>query len=124
MQGAFRSATTDMTSHLGSNSLISTQEPYTALGYNHIGGGNETTTTARLSLNKIVDWVVVELRDAIDPTIIVASKAGLVKKDGTIVNRLDGTSAIGFPFASGGSYYVAIRHRNHLSVMSASAITF
>lgn len=114
----------EMTTNLNTASLIPTTEPYTELGYSYVGGGGETSLTSVITTNDIVDWVVVELRDATDPTMIVASKAGLVKKDGTIVNRLDGTSAIGFPFASGGSYYVAIRHRNHLSVMSAAAITF
>lgn len=114
----------DMSTYLSINNLVPTSEPYTGLGYNFVGGGGETSSLATISTNDITDWVVVELRDASDPTMIVASKAGLVRKDGTVVNRLDGASPIGFPLAGGSSYYVAIKHRNHLSIMTNTTVGF
>lgn len=121
LQGAFNG--TDMTTNLNS-SLVPMTEPYTALGYSYVGGGGETSNSAVITANDVTDWVVVELRDAATPTTIVASAAALLRKDGTVANRLDGTSALAFPFATGTSYYVAIKHRNHLSVMSNAAIGF
>jgi len=66
----------------------------------------------------IVDWVLIELRDPGDPTLIVASRSALLQRDGDIV-ELDGVSPVGIS-ASAGDYHIAVRHRNHLAVMSAS----
>ena len=44
-----------------------------------------------------------------------------LKSDGTIVDT-DGTSPVQFTGLSAGNYYIVIRHRNHLAIMSASAI--
>lgn len=87
-----------------------------------------TTETAANSVfsvsgnNAIVDWVLVELRDATTPTTIVASKAALLQKDGDVVD-VDGVSPVSFGVATG-SYYVAIKHRNHLGFRSALTSTF
>jgi uncharacterized repeat protein (TIGR01451 family) len=70
----------------------------------------------------IVDWVFVELRSAADPTVIVSSRSALLQRDGDIV-ELDGTSPIQVRAASSQAYFVAVRHRNHLAVMTASPIT-
>jgi len=44
----------------------------------------------------------------------------LLQRDGDIVNA-DGTSPLFFSGIAGGNYYVSIKHRNHLGVMSAAA---
>lgn len=104
--------------------LIPLTEPYTALGYSHVsGGGGETIAPAVLAVagpNAIVDWVVVELRDAADPTIILATRSALLQRDGNIV-RTDGLSAVQFDLPVK-DYHVAVRHRNHLGVMTAAPV--
>lgn len=71
--------------------------------------------------NAIVDWVFVELRSSSDSTVVVDSRAALVQRDGDIVD-IDGISAIQFSTATNAqSYFVAVRHRNHLGVMTATA---
>lgn len=70
----------------------------------------------------IVDWVFVELRDENDYTNIVATRSGLVQRDGDIVD-LDGTSALFFPDVATANYYLVVRHRNHLGVMTQSPKT-
>ncbi|MFD0963444.1 M43 family zinc metalloprotease [Pseudofulvibacter geojedonensis] len=69
----------------------------------------------------IVDWVFVELRDDVTNTTVVHSQSALLQRDGDVVG-VDGTSAITFDSTSR-DYYVAIKHRNHLGVMSSTAIT-
>ncbi|MBK6542856.1 MAG: peptidoglycan DD-metalloendopeptidase family protein [Flavobacteriales bacterium] len=104
--------------------LVPVTEPYTALGYVHVGSGSGTTTPSVLATtgnDAIVDWVVVELRSAGDPTVRSATRAALVQRDGDVVDT-DGISAVAFSVACG-NYYVAVRHRNHLGVMTAAAIT-
>jgi hypothetical protein len=65
----------------------------------------------------IVDWVFVELRSKTNKTTIVASRSGLLQRDGDIVD-VDGVSALKFAQVSLDSFYVVVRHRNHLGVMS------
>ena len=99
-------------------------EPYTALGFTQVGGGGETTTNGVLALgggNAIVDWVFLELRDATNPATVVATKSALIQRDGDIVNAADGVSPVEIP-AVNASYYLAVRHRNHLGIRSATPI--
>jgi len=67
--------------------------------------------------NSIVDWIWVELRDRTDPRIVVASKAALLQRDGDVLD-VDGTSPVAFNVPDD-SFHVAVRHRNHLGVMTA-----
>ncbi len=68
--------------------------------------------------NAIVDWVHVELRDKNDNTATIATRSGLLQRDGDIVD-LDGTSALRFKGVNVDSFYVCVRHRTHLGVMSS-----
>ncbi len=101
-------------------------EPFTTLGYGHVGGGGgETTTPQVLAVpgnDAIVDWVLVELRDRDDNTAVVASRSALLQRDGDVV-AMDGFSPVTISVGAG-AYYVALRHRNHLGVMSADSARF
>ncbi|MEL6611066.1 MAG: hypothetical protein AAFQ53_03135 [Bacteroidota bacterium] len=68
----------------------------------------------------ISDWVLVELRSTLtsEPS---ARRAAFVLADGSVVD-LDGVSPVAFDAVVGGSYHVVVRHRNHLPIMSASAV--
>ncbi|HRG22187.1 MAG TPA: Ig-like domain-containing protein [Saprospiraceae bacterium] len=73
--------------------------------------------------NAIVDWVFVELRDKDDAKKVISTRSALLQRDGDIVD-LDGVSALAFPNTPYDAYYVVVKHRNHLGVMTASAISF
>jgi hypothetical protein len=103
--------------------LVPLSEPYTGLGYVHHGGGGEATSSATLAIsgpNAIVDWVIVELREAGNASHIVQTRSALLQRDGDVTSS-DGTSPVVFS-VSAGVYHVAIRHRNHLGVMSLEAL--
>ncbi len=70
--------------------------------------------------NAIVDWVYVELRDELTNTLVAASTSALLQRDGDVVD-VDGVSPLSFGIASA-NYYVTIKHRNHLGVMSKDTI--
>ncbi|MFK7920827.1 MAG: FG-GAP-like repeat-containing protein [Bacteroidia bacterium] len=72
--------------------------------------------------NTVVDWVLVELRDAIDPTIILDSVAAFIRSNGELINP-QGKEAVDFRDFAIGQYHIALRHSNHLSVMTATPIT-
>ncbi len=122
LEGPFDGASL-MSDALRTASLIPLTEPYSSMGYIHVGGGGETVVPAVLAAtgnNAIVDWVVVELRDATTPSTVLATKSALVQRDGDVVSN-DGVSPLTFNLGAG-NYYVAIRHRNHLGCMTASSV--
>lgn len=126
LEGPYVPADGRMQDYLRDAGLLPLTEPYTALGYTFIGGGAETAgagvlTNDNASTSK-VDWVIVQLRSATNPATIVTSRSALLCRDGTITDEF-GTSPLLLK-APQGSYYVAIRHRNHLGVMSATAFSF
>lgn len=82
--------------------------------------GASIGNSAVLTANNIVDWVLVELRDATTPATVVTSKGALLQADGDVV-AMDGVSPVGF-IVAGSNYHIAIKHRNHLGVMTAASV--
>ncbi|GAB3742617.1 beta strand repeat-containing protein [Spirosoma lituiforme] len=78
-----------------------------------------TTTTGDKA---IVDWVFVELRNKTNPALVSYSRSALVLRDGSVLDS-DGQSGLKLTGISADDYYVSVRHRNHLGVMTAQAIT-
>ena len=124
LEGPYDTNTGLMHDSLRVKGLIPLTEPYTGLGYAHSGGGGgETTTNAVLSTtgaNAIVDWVMLELRDATNPSLVLATRSALVQRDGDIVG-VDGVSPVQFTQAVK-DYHLAVRHRNHFAVMTAAPV--
>lgn len=99
-------------------------EPYRGLGFLHVRGGSESTSAAVMQMQgagAIIDWVLVELRDAQDPAQIVATRSGLLRADGWIAD-MDGSSPLRFLGTPMGQYFLAVRHRNHLGIMSEAPL--
>lgn len=78
---------------------------------------NPSAVFAVTGENAIVDWIHVQLRSANDSTQVMATRSGLLQRDGDIVD-LDGISALNFSNVTLDNYYVVVRHRSHLGVMS------
>lgn len=125
--GACYNASTGlMNDDLRALGLIPTTEPYTTLsGFNHVGGGGESIAASVLNVsgnNAIVDWVFLELRDKSNSSNVLVTRSALLQRDGDIVD-VDGVSKVTFPIAYD-DYYVAVRHRNHLGVMTDAPVVF
>ena len=104
--------------------LIPLVEPYTAAGFTMAGGSGTSVPAARLTEtgpNAVVDWVLVELRNKNDPAQIQATRPALLERDGDVVG-VDGYRRLIFSLPAD-QYFVAVRHRNHLGAMTATAIT-
>jgi len=67
--------------------------------------------------NAIVDWIFIQVRDKNDYTKTLATRSGLLQRDGDVVD-LDGVSPLRFQGMNIDSFYVVVKHRNHLGVMS------
>ena len=105
-------------------------DPYPGLpAFTHVGDSATRTATvvnpgavfADHGDDSVVDWVFVELRDAGDNTSVIATRAGLVQRDGDVVD-MDGVSPLVFSSTASASYFVSVNHRNHLGVMTENAI--
>jgi hypothetical protein len=129
LQGPYEGG--QMNDNLRAKGWLPLEEPYT--DYNPIsgvykfihtnGGGGETTTSDVLSVtgpDAIVDWVFLELRAKDDNTKIEATRSALIQRDGDIVD-VDGFSPVSFDVPTE-EYYLVIRHRNHLGIMSAEPL--
>jgi hypothetical protein len=112
--GSYDQVTGLMWDSLRVKNLIYTVDPHNPNGVVHPGVFDVEGSDA------IVDWVAIELRDPLNPQVVLDSVSALIQRDGDVVG-LDGTSR---PITNltGGSYYVALRHRNHLGVCTASAV--
>jgi hypothetical protein len=101
--------------------MLPTAQPYTALGYANVTVKAGTPNFTGAGNNAIVDWVLVELRSSAASATVLARHAGLLQKDGDIVD-IDGVSPLSIEVNSG-NYFVSVRHRNHLGAMTAAAIS-
>jgi uncharacterized repeat protein (TIGR03803 family) len=132
LSGCYMPASNLMTNHLASNNILPSTEPYTtSLPYSNwytainTSGGENTTNTVLSTIGNdaIVDWVFLQLHNPSNPTQIVATRSALLQRDGDVVD-VDGVSPVEFLGLTNNNYFVSIRHRNHLGVMTASPITF
>lgn len=115
LQGPFD--TDSMQTTLSANGDLPSAQPFNGQPWNYDGG--EILVGERPD---IVDWILVQLRTGTDSSTTVATRAALLKKNGNIVD-VDGSSPVSFAGISDGNYYVVLRHRNHLALMSAATIS-
>lgn len=99
----------DLQTYFGSSGLLPTTSPYGDLAAcPEIGDASK--------MDDVVDWVKVEVRDAVDPTILLESKSLILWTTG-FVGNLDGTPQPSFTSQSK-SVRIVVKHRNHLAIMS------
>jgi hypothetical protein len=103
--------------------IIPANQPYNVSPWMYSG----TESFTSLPNENIVDWVLVELRDApdaasADDNTIVAIQAGFLLNDGSIVAE-DGSSNMSFDLSISQNLYVVVYHRNHIAVLSNYALT-
>ncbi len=121
LEGAYQS--TSMSNVLNPNYLPLLQ-PYSNLPWNYLG--NEFVSS--LPNSEIVDWILVELREAnggvsnATESTMIARQAGFLLQNGSIV-RMNGIDPIDFRILLTQNLYVVIYHRNHLSIISSSSVS-
>ncbi len=118
LEGAYRSASGTMSTALLQQDRLPLTQPYQGAPFNY--DGDEAVNAVPAG---VVDWVLLELRSELPDFTLVAQRAAFVTAQGNVVD-LDGSSAVSFENLPGGTYYLVVRHRNHLAVMSATALNF
>ncbi|MCB9265039.1 MAG: hypothetical protein H6558_08450 [Lewinellaceae bacterium] len=71
----------------------------------------------------IVDWIFLELRYKGDPSMVLAARPALLQRDGDVVD-VDGVSPVRIPVLPADDYYIVLKHRNHLGILSADPVSF
>lgn len=121
LEGPFEGSGMNVT--LNSKGLLPLSQPFNTAPWNYTG----TESVPTIPNNEIVDWFLVELRDAssaanADPSAMIANQAAFLRSDGTVVG-LDGFSNLEFNITVNDQLFVVLWHRNHLGMMSAFALT-
>ena len=114
IEGSMNQSNTAMIPYI--NDLLPLAQPFNFAPFNY--EGSEVVDAMPIDA---IDWVLVELRDEADPTMVIRTRAGLLMSDG-YVKDLDGVTPITFSDLGDGMYFLTIQHRNHLSVISDVAI--
>lgn len=115
LQGTYNGS--NMNTALNSLGHIPLSQPYTNTAPWFYTGNENVLSIPNAN---VVDWVLVELRTGTSSGTMVSKKTGFVLKDGSVVGT-DGASPLAFPLLESGSYYIVVRHRNHLAIMSATS---
>lgn len=124
LEGPYNTDSLLMGDALRRGAYLPNVEPYVGLGFAQYGqGGNENVELNvfnTMGNDAIVDWIMVEIRDKNDSSIIVSTRSALLQRDGDIVD-LDGVGAL-IIWVPEDDYFISVRHRNHLGVMSLNTI--
>lgn len=123
LEGPYDEVAGLMHDSLRAQGVLPDTEPFTALGFSDVIDclcpPVAPSVFAVTGNDAIVDWVLVELRDATDATLVRGATPALLQRDGDVVD-LDGVSSVVIETAYD-NYHVSVRHRNHLGAMMSSA---
>jgi parallel beta-helix repeat protein len=119
LQGPYDAATDEMKTDVKTMATFPLLQPYNTVPWNY--SGLEAITTTQQANDPIADWVLIEARaTASGPAL--ERKAALLYKDGTIKDN-NGSNLVRFStLMPNNSYYFVVYHRNHMPVMTATAV--
>ncbi len=119
LEGCYDTSTNLMNTNLLTSNNLPLTQPYDIAPWNYTG--TESINTAADFPADVVDWVLVEARDANYD--IVATRAAFLRNDGEVL-ELDGSEGVQFPsLLFNADYHLTVRHRNHLAVVSSNMST-
>ncbi len=114
----------NMNTDLNAVNLIPLSQPFNSSPWDYSG----TESVSSIPNDNIVDWVLIELRDASDSSdattgTIIAKQAAFLLNNGQIIST-DTAQILRFDGTLSQQLFIVIRHRNHLDIMSANAATY
>jgi len=126
--GLFGGTDTLMRDDLRRLNLIPLEQPYTTVKNNPKFapmGGTEQTTNLVLDVasdtsDSVVDWIFIEFRETKNPHKVFLTTSALVQRDGDVM--ADNGGALTYVNTLPDSFLMAVKHRNHLGVMTANPL--
>lgn len=120
LAGPYSAATGKMATTLNSLSWIPTTTPYRGDFAPTAASTPKLPNNFFLVNTDMVDWVQIELRVGTEKKNTILRKSVLVDSSGEL-RDLDASIGVSVPVKAG-NYFLVIRHRNHLAVMTAAPI--
>jgi photosystem II stability/assembly factor-like uncharacterized protein len=104
------------------NPILPLNQPYNTEPWNY--GGTESVPS--VPNTDIVDWILLEFRDAPDaasatPGTAIGRQAAFIRNNAMVVN-LDGYSRIPIDYIINNQLFIVVWHRNHLGVMTSDPV--
>lgn len=122
LEGSYEVATGAMRTTLATTHQLPLQQPFNTAPWNYYGV-EEIEDFSNIPAG-VVDWVLVELVQDNTPFQIVEQRAALLTANGNIIDANGVTNGINlFRLQNNEGYRICLRHRNHLAVVSAAAIS-
>lgn len=116
LEGAYNAANGNMRTYLQNTNNIPLHQPYTVAPFNY--NGTEQVSNTSSFPNNSVDWILIELRSAVNTNVIVEQRAGILTANGMVVEP-NGTMGLRFcNIMPNTNYKIVVRHRNHLAIIS------
>jgi hypothetical protein len=121
LEGPFNGV--NMNTTLNSSGLLPLSQPYNVAPWSYTG----TENVAVIPNGNVVEWVLVELRDAVNAASAtvgtrIARQAAFILSDGSVVG-MDGSSDLIFNVTITNNLFALLWHKNHLGIMSAVPLT-
>lgn len=121
LQGAY-TGTGTMSNTLRSNNLLPLQQPFNRPPWNY--SGTEAADTPGSIPANATDWVLIEVRDAANPYVIVERRAVWLLQSGVVTDLDNSPNGVSFyTLTENAAYYLCLRTRNHMAVISANPVT-
>ncbi len=122
LQGSYNAANQSMSTNLRNNNLIPLNQPYNRAPWNY--AGTESVSSLSAIPTNVVDWVLLEARSAVDNYTVLETKAAFLLSNGSVVDVNGSTEGVTFSqLTNNAAYFVSIKTRNHLAVLSANTIS-
>ncbi len=135
MNDALRTTSVYIPGNAPTGNLLPSSDPYSTNvqysanpNFTRVANTPTETVTATafndqpLAADNIVDWVFLELRNAATTSnAILQTRSALLQRDGDIVD-IDGVSPIYFKNIDASNYTIAIRHRNHIAMITNPSV--
>ena len=102
----------------GLNSYLPQNQPYNVAPWNYTGNDFASSVPSN-----VVDWVLVEIRSSTNSGSTIARRSAWLTSNGDIVEVGTSVDPVFFEGVGDGNYYVVVKHRNHLAIMSANMLS-
>ena len=114
---------TEMNTGLNENGLLPLKQPFSTAPWNYTG----YDSVVAIPNSDVVDWVLVELRDAAtaadaNSSTTIARRPAFVLKDGSVVD-MDGESVLRFTQPVSQHLFAVVWHKNHLGILSTNPLS-
>ena len=113
LEGAYQSF--DLNNQLNQLNEIPLDQPYDVSPWNY--NGDESVSEIPPD---VVDWILIELRDKNNMDNLIGQRAAFLLSSGKVAD-IDGNNPVSFLLPED-EYYISVKHRNHLAVMSAEPL--